>query len=179
MTDTYFDNAIEHVLTNEGGYNDIEDDLGGATNFGISLRFLKLAEEDIDGDGHIDAKDIHSIDRKTAKEIYKTYFWDHYKLEKVNSLTIATKMLDMFVNMRGKTAAKICQRALINVGFELNIDGILGTISFTRINSAIITLPNSFGNQICLEQQDVYVRICENNPSQIKFLRGWLKRARR
>ena len=83
----------------------------------------------------------------------------------------------MFVNMRGKTAAKICQRALNRYGYLTQVDGILGTKSIALINTESLHI-EQFRDLIREEQADVYVRICENDPSQIKFLRGWLSRAR-
>ena len=35
-----FQNAVKKVIQMEGGYNDIKEDRGGATNYGISLNFL-------------------------------------------------------------------------------------------------------------------------------------------
>ena len=73
----HFDDALAHVLGNEGGYNDIDNDKGGATNFGISLRFLQLADEDLDGNGHVDVNDIRNITRLQAEVLYREYFWEH------------------------------------------------------------------------------------------------------
>ena len=40
-----FKQAIAKVLKNEGGYVDNPNDLGGTTNFGISLRFLQSIDK--------------------------------------------------------------------------------------------------------------------------------------
>ena len=40
-----FDTAVEFVLKNEGGLVENENDAGGITNFGISLRFLKSLDD--------------------------------------------------------------------------------------------------------------------------------------
>ena len=47
MTQSRFDTAFRHLLGEEGGYVNHPADRGGATNWGISLRFLK-AEGKID-----------------------------------------------------------------------------------------------------------------------------------
>ncbi len=59
-----FEKAVEKVLEHEGGYVDHKNDPGGATNYGISLRFVKQStgiDLDVDGDGDIDADDIKAM----------------------------------------------------------------------------------------------------------------------
>lgn len=177
MSDENFKKALETVFEHEGGYNDVKGDKGGATNYGISLRFLKLANEDIDGDGHVDANDIRALTLESATRVYKEYFWDHYKLVRVENLKLSTKMLDIFVNMRGRTAAKVCQRALKDCGHTLLIDGILGGISFGLLNSEMGRNGEQLMEHIRNQQANVYRKIVQNNPTQGKFLKGWLNRA--
>jgi len=38
MYDLVFQKAVEQVLAHEGGFVDDTDDLGGATNFGVTVR---------------------------------------------------------------------------------------------------------------------------------------------
>lgn len=178
MSDKNFEKALETVFEHEGGYNDVKGDKGGATNYGISLRFLKLADEDIDGDGHVDANDIRALTLESAAGLYKEHFWDHYKLARVETLQLSTKMLDIFVNMRGRTAAKVCQRALEDCGHNLAVDGILGRISFGLLNEEMDRRAERLIDYIRHQQAAVYRRIVQNNPTQEKFLRGWLNRAK-
>ena len=49
---SHFEKAVEKVLEHEGGYVDHKADPGGATNYGISLRFVKQSTGiDLDVDG--------------------------------------------------------------------------------------------------------------------------------
>lgn len=67
----------------EGGYCNDPDDPGGATNYGISLRWLKslgLNQGDIDRDGDIDASDIRALSKEQAAALFKEKFWDAYRL---------------------------------------------------------------------------------------------------
>lgn len=63
MSDEVWKRAADHVLKVEGGYVDDPNDAGGATNWGISLRFVKQSgvDLDIDGDGDIDAEDMKAL----------------------------------------------------------------------------------------------------------------------
>ena len=48
---SHFDTAIKKVLKHEGGYVDHKNDPGGATKYGISLRFIRQSNTDLDLDG--------------------------------------------------------------------------------------------------------------------------------
>jgi lysozyme family protein len=58
-----FNQAVKVILQHEGGYVDNPNDPGGATNYGISLRFLADHPEsgDFNGDGEVDAEDIANM----------------------------------------------------------------------------------------------------------------------
>jgi len=176
-----FNESILFVLGNEGGYSDAKFDNGGATNFGISTRFLKQIDKDIDGDGHVTKKDALALTQETAVELYKEYFWNHYKLDRIRNLIIAQKAFDLFVNMRGKAAGRILQRACNACGASLKVDGIIGTKSFRSINSH-----SMFGiaratllGEIRFEQAKHYRAIVKADKKQNKWLKGWLRRAAR
>jgi lysozyme family protein len=173
----WFDESFEFVIEHEGGYNNVANDKGGATNYGISLRFLRLADEDLNGDGHVNEDDIKSLDLQEAKRLYRKYFWGHYRLEDVNDLVIARKCFDLFVNMRGKSAAKIIQMAVADCGYSIVTDGILGTRSFNLLNCASKRNKNELLDKIRERQAEKYRSIVSKDATQQKFLKGWLKRA--
>ena len=58
----------------EGGFVDHKNDPGGATNYGVSLRWLKNEGIDIDGDGKIDINDIKALTPSKAAELFKKEF---------------------------------------------------------------------------------------------------------
>lgn len=77
-----FDLAIQTVLSHEGSFVADPYDIGGATNYGISLRWLQsvgdidkdsFLEGDLNKDGTVDIKDIKKIDQKQAIEFYRKY----------------------------------------------------------------------------------------------------------
>lgn len=176
-----FNVAILFVLKNEGGYSNVKYDKGGATNYGISTRFLKQIDEDIDGDGHVTSEDVKHLTHSKVLDLYKVHFWDHYKLQNIRTIGASSKALDLFVNMRGKSAAKILQNACNDCGHNLKVDGILGKKSFLAINNqCLFTVKNAlFMAKVRERQAEFYKAIVENNKKQKKFLKGWLARAAR
>lgn len=172
--DKKFQYAVTVVLHHEGGYVDDKKDRGGVTNFGISLRYLRDIKIDVNGDGAIDGKDIRLMDKGEATEIYKKYWWDKYHYNNIVDTILATKVLDLSVNVGEIEAHKIVQRALNTNGTTVSIDGILGKHSFDAINSqSNDTLLK------CIRAQSVlfYLNLIKIHPQYIKYRDGWLRRA--
>ena len=142
----FFDKAVEAVLEHEGGYTNNINDNGGATAYGISLRFLKDYTNinpkefymfDIDSDGDIDAADIQGLTLEGVKYLYKKEFWNKYNYDRITNYLVARKVFDLSVNMGGAQANKLLQRAVRAAnGVVLDDDGILGPKSFAQINNA-------------------------------------------
>ena len=61
------DEIIDDIIQREGGYNDIKEDKGGATNFGISLRYASGIGLDLDNDGDVDKDDIRIVSIETIR----------------------------------------------------------------------------------------------------------------
>ena len=81
IKDPYFLKCFDFTIKNEGGYNEIRFDNGGATNYGVSLRFLKDLYEngtiwvDLNNDGKIDSKDIQKLSLDNARKLYYINFY--------------------------------------------------------------------------------------------------------
>lgn len=169
-----FDRAFENTLGHEGGYVDDPDDPGGATKYGVSLRFLRQKNIDIDGDGDIDSDDIIAITPEHAKEIYHDKFWVRYRYEEIYVDDIACKIFDLAVNVGPRAAAKIVQRAVNVCGGDLAVDGNLGSKSFAAINC--IYAPALLA-QLRQQAADFYRDLVDRRPTLEKYLKGWLRRA--
>jgi lysozyme family protein len=174
-----FRHAIPNTMEFEGHFTDDPDDIGGATNYGISLRFLlstgDLKLGDIDHDGDIDYNDIRKITPEAAVEIYYTYFWLPGGYEKINDFDLAAKAFDVSVNMGMRQAAKLLQLAVKTLGGVITIDGCLGPKSFFVINSfKPVDLLNAYRQELV----DFYLALMAKKPQLKKYRRGWLLRAR-
>ncbi|MDX1901873.1 MAG: glycosyl hydrolase 108 family protein [Gammaproteobacteria bacterium] len=174
-----FDTAILTVLRHEGLYVNDPQDAGGATNYGVSLRWLKsigdlnsdgFLDGDLDHDGDVDLFDVKNMTRDDAIKLYRQYWWDNFPYEKIVNQLIGTKLFDLAVNMGSKPSHKCLQRAIRAAsGLHLLEDGILGTKSLEAINAANAdTLLAAYRS----EAAGFYRSL--NKP---KYIEGWLNRA--
>jgi lysozyme family protein len=147
---------IEKTLQFEGGYVDDPNDAGGETNFGISKRQYP----------HLDIK---NLTREQASEIYQRDYMNKYGFNQIIPKSIRWKVFDMSVNMGSVKAVVILQLSL-----GLVPDGVFGEKTKSAANQATtaIVLAN-----LCQIQGAYYQGICARNPSQGKFLTGWMRRA--
>ena len=175
-----FGPAITVVLKHEGGYVDNPNDPGGATNWGISLRFLQnqpdggLEVGDVDEDGDVDADDIRKMTRSDAVYIYRIHWWEKYQYRSFIDQEIANKVLDLSVNMGARQAHRLAQRAARACHRNLVEDGLLGPKSFSALNSLD---PRVFLASLRSEQAGFYRLLAATRPKLKTFLKGWLRRA--
>lgn len=175
-----FDAAIRLILMHEGGWVDNPNDPGGATNFGISLRFLAdhPHEGDFDGDGDVDAEDIKNMSIKDATKVYKQFWWDKYNYGSIPDQTIATKVFDFSVNMGASRAHKILQQALnAAFGLKLTVDGVLGPASYTILAAVADGDEQKLITAYCDQAWAFYQELMVNNPKLAVFKNGWKNRA--
>jgi lysozyme family protein len=160
-----FEKAIGSVIANEGGYVNDPADAGGETNFGISKRaYPKLA--------------IKELTQAEAERLYRKDYWSRYpSLEKIENQEVATKTLDLMVNVGPARAVRILQQSINEVADNVRpvvVDGKLGPATAKRANEldADDLIAAMQGNAA-----RYYCAIVSKKPDQKKFLRGWLLRA--
>lgn len=181
--ESHFDKAILITLKHEGGFVNDPIDSGGATNWGISIRFLKgvgdsdgdgFLDGDLDHDGDIDIDDIKNMTVKEARKLYRTHFWDKHNYDKIIDFTVAARAFDMTVNMGARQTGKIIQRALNHLGNRLVVDGKIGKNTFAKINC---TNSEMLMAEIRIAHAKFYLDLIKANPKFKKYRRGWLRRA--
>jgi lysozyme family protein len=167
-----FEPAVAVVLAHEGGFCDDANDPGGATNFGISRRFLSLHAMP---DG---ANDIEHMTVDFAKDIYKRFFWTPSKYAEINDQTVATKIFDAAVDMGPQQANRLMQKAINDVFGESNSplvpDGFVGSQTLQAVNK---TDPGKLVYAMSQRFAAFYKALAAAKPTLSEFLPNWLHRA--
>jgi lysozyme family protein len=171
------DQMIEDIIRREGGYNDQENDKGGATNQGISLRYAKGVGLDLDGDGDTDKDDIQMVTPEVAAGLYKKDFFIYPKIDRLPE-EIQPLLFDSAVNHGPPRAIMLLQKVLNLAGFgPMGVDGVIGPKTRAVAEKAQNEMGNFLNNAIVDERINFYKRIVANDPSQQKWFRGWMNRA--
>ncbi|MDR0572134.1 MAG: hypothetical protein LBG48_04755, partial [Rickettsiales bacterium] len=118
--------------------------------------------------------DIKNLTRDQARQIYFCDFWMKAKCEQIDDENIATKFFDLAVHTGIPQAVKLVQRALRATGEQIVEDRIIGPATLAAINKAD---PTDLLAALKSEAAGFYRLIAQANPSQQKFINGWLSRA--
>jgi lysozyme family protein len=180
MTMHVFDEALRRTLFHEGGYSDNPHDSGGATKFGVSLRFLRSIGQDIDGDGDVDQDDIRALTGDQARDLYFEHFWNAASCGRIYSTALQIKLFDTAVNMGVRRAVRLLQ-ASYNSSFgnssaPLGVDGVLGPLSVAAINGSVVEDSTMMKSYRFL-QKEAYWSIIKLQPKNKVFWVGWQRRA--
>jgi|SRR5210317_928130 len=170
----WFKEAIEVVLKHEGGFVDDPDDPGGTTKYGVSLRWLKSADIDIDGNGAIDSLDVKGLTLEKAKKLYKDRWWIPHAYGDIQKKRIAIKVFDTAINMGSNRANKILQRSLTISGYPTKVDGIIGHRTLHSVEEANENLVLGAFRAL---QWCFYQELVRRKPVMAKYEKGWTKRA--
>jgi lysozyme family protein len=158
LEDELYKNAFALILKQEGGYVRDPNDRGGETKYGISKRSYP----------HLNIKNL-SIE--AAQKIYYLDFWLKQKCRQLEE-PLALKLFSFSVNMGNKQAALLLQKSLNILGNSLKEDGIIGPKTLEAAQKAPKNLLDIFKVQAGCFYKDLVSR----DPSQARFLNGWLHR---
>lgn len=170
-----FNESIKHVLKNEGGFVDHPDDPGGATKYGISLRFLRAANLRVRDAHDITVEDVQALTEHDAKEIYLDHFWNPHRYSEINSQRVATKVFDLCVNMGSSKANRLLQEGAnyLTQG-SIDVDSIIGPKTISAVNSCDESLLKDYLIQGAMRH---YLDLVIKNRDLKVFYRGWINRA--
>jgi lysozyme family protein len=157
-----WDKSFALVMKSEGGYVNDPHDNGGETNLGVTKRawaeYLGRA---------INEGEMKALTLETVKPFYKKMYWDKCRCNDLPT-GVDYAVFDFAVNSGVQQSIKLLQRA---VGADA--DGVIGKETFALVDATHIDdVLESFSNQ----KRDFYRAIVARNPTQAKFLNGWLNR---
>lgn len=156
------------ILSYEGGFVNDPADRGGATNMGVTIGTWRSVGYDKDGDGDIDVDDLRKLTRDDVIErVMRPHYWNRWKADLIRSQSLANILVD-WVWASGVNGIKIPQRLL-----GVTADGIVGPKTLEALNARD---PRWLFSQI-RDRREGYIRgIVARDPSQRRFMAGWLRR---
>jgi len=157
-----FDMSFDRVMQSEGGYVWDKDDAGGETNLGVTVgawgAYLGRA---------IQPGEMAKLTKSDVKPFYKSMYWDKVRGDELPT-GVDYAVFDFAVNAGTGRAAKFLQRAVGAVD-----DGVIGSGTLALV--AKIT-PGKLLENFAEQKEAFYNTLAEKNPTQQKFLKGWLAR---
>jgi lysozyme family protein len=168
------------IREHEGdAFTDHPADPGGATRYGISLRYLRSLGSDlgdVDGDGDVDADDIRRMTWDEAADIFRREFWDRFAYHRLPG-PVAVKVFDLAVNVGPSQACRLLQRALRSAGAPVLEDGLLGPKTVAAVWSVWRSDCPAISCAFRSEAAGFYRTLVAMRPDLSAFINGWLARA--
>jgi lysozyme family protein len=158
-----YEKALRFVLRWEGGFVDDPADRGGRTNRGVTQRTYD-SWRSRQGQPPRDVKDIEESE---VSKIYEGDYWIPPRCD-VLATPIDLVGFDTAVNMGVRRSVRILQTVL-----GCGVDGSFG--KNTR-DAADACDPGSTVVQYCKVREGIYRGIVAKDPTQGKFLKGWMNR---
>lgn len=150
------------ILKWEGGYVNDKDDLGGATNKGVTLATFRSVYGQ-----SMTVNNLKNITERQWEHIFKTCYWDKWRADEIKDQNVANILVD-WVWASGAYGIKIPQKLL-----GVTIDGIVGAKTIAAVNARD---GKTLFNAIKEERIAFIDRICQTRPQNKKFKKGWLNR---
>lgn len=158
-----WDNACDRVIESEGGYKltNIPGDRGGQTYAGIA----RIPNPHWEGWAYIDRHETPP--KELVRSFYKSQFWDKVRGDQLPA-GLDYAVYDLAVNAGTGRAAKLLQRAV-----GVADDGVIGPGTMAAVAKAN---PRHALDQFSAAKAAFYKSIVDRDPSQAKFIKGWLAR---
>jgi lysozyme family protein len=159
---TNFDMSFDRVMQSEGGYVWDKDDAGGETNLGVTIGAwgAYLGRE-------IKPGEMKTLTRSDVKPFYKKMYWDKVRGDDLPQ-GVDYAVFDFAVNAGPGRAAKFLQQSV-----GATPDGAIGPGTMALVSKAT---PTDILQKFAQQKEAFYNSLAEKNPTQQKFLTGWLSR---
>lgn len=170
---------IKMVLKHEGGWVNDPADTGKATYQGISSKYHPMWEgweilkryEPLKYNEIVDDPELE----KCVIDVYTADYYNPMKIDKVDNLMLSAHMFCHCVNAGCSAAVKLLQKSINKVyGINMLVDGRVGPKTLEYANK--VDKINNLIKEYIKQRKDFYNNIVKRNPSQKKFLKGWIAR---
>ena len=150
----------------EGGYVCDPDDMGGATNMGVTIETYRAYCRK-NGLPHPSLARLKKLSKSTWMGILKSMYWDRFGGDGIESQSVANICVD-WLWMSGSVAIKRVQEIV-----GVKVDGIVGAKTLAAINNRS---PLPLFGAIKQARKEHIDEICAKRPVNEKFRRGWMNR---
>lgn len=154
------------------GFSNDPLDSGGATMCGVTLATYRQYRRN-NGQFTTTVSDLKNISYTEWRAILKQLYWDRWKADKIQTQEIADILVD-WVWASGIHGIKQPQKILVNKFPEVVADGIVGTKTLNAVNN--YDTQRDLFTQIHKARIRFVNNIVSRNPTQRKWLNGWLRR---
>jgi len=162
------DQIVDLTIKAEGGYVNDPADRGGATKYGITQAVARA-------NGY--SGDMRDLPLSVARDIYKREYTIKPGFADFPS-EVAAELFDTGVNMGTATATKFLQRAVNALsGAGIAVDGKMGPATRRAVNKYLQSRGNAaeiLSKLLNCFQGVRYAEIVEKNPTQRRFINGWI-----
>lgn len=172
----------EEIVAREGGFVNDPNDPGGPTNFGVTIHTMRRLGLDLTGDNAVDIDDVRALTQEQAIEI----FLEHYfQVPGIGGLpaVLQPSVFDMYVNA-GSNAVRILQRLLIDMGYDIDVDGQIGPQTIRAAATAARIAPEFCADAYGIARREYYYSLADQRPASRRYARrrnggkgGWILRA--
>lgn len=168
-----FEDQVAKVLGNEGGYVNSRYDRGGATNLGISWdTWRAFAKKHIGVEPT--EENLKKLTPEGAKKIYREEFWKPSRAGEIDDPVIRQLYFDFYINSGRDAAVKNLQRAINQLGGQVDVDGFIGPETIEALNR--YPNPGDIYEQYKKNRIINYHRIADGSEEQKQNLNGWMNR---
>ena len=164
MSVDIFHKALDFTLRWEGYKSDDKLDSGGRTIFGIASKFYP---EEVNAMWDLPIEQAKLI----AEKIYYTHYWLAGSCDDMPDKTSIVHF-DACVNCGLHQAAKWLQEVIGVID-----DGVIGSKTITAMNNYVAGYGDDILANLLLKERELFYHfLVKRNPTQEKFLKGWLNR---
>ncbi len=170
-----YEQALQWILSHEGGYVNDPDDPGGETYKGVARKMnskwdgwlvVDMLKRQSGFPANLD-KDTEL--QEAVKSFYQINYWDRIKGDHIQNQEVATSIFDFAVNAGVSTSSSLAQ---LVVGTTQ--DGVIGNQSIAQINGFD---PEHFIASFTVAKIARYISIVKKRPTSKKYFYGWVCRA--